>query len=232
MPADQVGRIVLEAWQEALVESGLPFAGLEPGGAGRARIAFAAPLPAAARGDAELADLWLLERRPLWALRDALADRLPAAHRWIDAEDVWLAAPALAGRVVAADWRVTVADPGLADPGLRSQSGPGRDLLADAARRLMAARTLPRTRVKGSIARQYDLRPLLAAVTLDGTAEPTPGGPIVVRVRTRFHPELGAGRPEEVVAALGEAVGFTIEIVAMSRERLLLADGLPAVRRR
>lgn len=225
MPADQVGRIVLEAWQDALVESGLPVAGLDSGGAGRARIAFAAPLPAAARGDAELADLWLLERRPLWALRDALAVRLPAAHRWIDAEDVWLAAPALAGRVVAADWQVLVTDPGVA--------GSGRDRLAAAARRLSAARTLPRTRVKGSIVKQYDLRPLLAAVTVDdGTGDPPLGDPIVVRIRTRFHPELGAGRPEEVIAALGEAAGVTIEIVALSRERLLLADGLPAARRR
>ena len=233
VPADQVGRIVLEAWQDALVESGLPVAGLETGGVGRARIAFAAPLPAAARGDAELADLWLLERRPLWALRDALADRLPAAHRWIDAEDVWLAAPALAGRVVAADWRVEVADPGVPEPGVRGDSGFGRDRLADAGRRLMAARTLPRTRVKGSNARQYDLRPLLAEVIVEGgTGQRAVSGPIVVRVRTRFHPELGTGRPEEVIAALGDAVGITIEIVAMSRERLLLADGLPAARRR
>ncbi|HEX2754437.1 MAG TPA: DUF2344 domain-containing protein, partial [Candidatus Limnocylindrales bacterium] len=119
--ADQVGRAVLDAWQESLAASGLRLAGLEAGGAGRARIAFAAPLPAAARGEAELADLWLLERRPLWSVREALADRLPAAHRWIGAEDVWLGAPALAGQVVAADWRVELAGPGLVGDGARDR---------------------------------------------------------------------------------------------------------------
>ncbi|MEA2519249.1 MAG: hypothetical protein QOF49_1329, partial [Chloroflexota bacterium] len=92
---EQVGRAGLDAWQESLVGSGLPVAGLEPGGAGKARIAFAAPLPASVRGEAELADIFLLGRRLLWEVREALETRLPAGHRWVAAEDVWLGAPPL-----------------------------------------------------------------------------------------------------------------------------------------
>jgi Uncharacterized protein conserved in bacteria (DUF2344) len=222
VPADEVGRAVLDAWQETLAGSGLPLAGLDIGGGGRARIVFAAPLPAAARGEAELADLWLLERRPTWAVREALADRLPGAHRWISAEDVWLGAPALAGQVVAADWHIEIAGRGL-----------DRDRIADAARRLIAAGTLPRTRLKGATVKRYDLRPLLADIAIeDHAARPVTDGSIVMHLRTRIHPELGAGRPEEVIAALAESANLAIDIGAMTRLRLLLGDELPAARRR
>ena len=221
VPADQVGRAATEAWAETLAGCGFPVAGLEPGGVGRPRIAFAAPLPAAARGEAELAELWLLERVPLWELRAALAGRLPTAHDWVAAEDVWLGAPALAGRVVAADWRIEVAATGV---------DPSR--LADAAGRLVAARTLPRVRVKAGTDKRYDLRPLLEDVVI-ATDSPS-GSSIEVRIRTRFDPELGSGRPDEIVAALadeaGSEAGLTIE--AMTRERLLLDEAPPARRRR
>lgn len=219
--SDQVGQAALESWQRALAASGLPIAGLEPGGPGRARIVFAAPLSAAAGGDAELADLWFLERRPLWAVREALADRLPAAHRWGSAEDIWLGAPALPGRVVAADWRIEIAMTAVDD---------GR--LASAARRLLDARSLPRVRHKGATEKRYDLRPMIDGISLgpasvgesSGARSDAPPN-MIARVRTRFHPELGAGRPEDVIAALGEAAGRPVEIVGLTRRRLILADG-------
>jgi hypothetical protein len=218
LPADAVGRPGLDAWQAALADSGLPLAGLESGGSGRARIAFAAPLPAAAAGDAELAEVWLFERRPAWAVREALADRLPVGHRWIGAEDVWLGAPALAGRVVAADWRITITE---VPPDIV-------DRLAVAARGLLAARSLPRIRVKGTTEKRYDLRPLLAELAV----EPATGAAgLVLRVRTRIDPELGSGRPEEVVGALAEAADCPLAIAAISRQRLVLA-GDPELRRR
>jgi hypothetical protein len=218
VPADQVGRTVLDAWQETLAGSGLPLASVDGSADGRARIAFAAPLPAAARGEAELADVWLLERRPLWAFREALADRLPAAHRWIAAEDVWLGEPALAGRVVAADWRIELGGPEL-----------DRTRLSIAAEQMIAARSLPRARVKGPSERHYDLRPLLDELVVDpegGTVDSSAAAStdrVIVRVRTRFDPELGAGRPEEVIAAIAESAGVALEIAALVRVRLVIA---------
>jgi len=216
--AAQVGRVALDAWQVALGGSGLPVArvsgGTEPGVVPRVRLAFGAPLPADVSGEAELADLWLLERRMVWQVREALEGRLPAGHRWIAAEDVWLGAPPLAGRVAAADWRVE----------MRGAVGAG-DALRAAAITMLAADSLPRVRRKGGAERLYDLRPLLADLSVaEGLAN---GNQWTACVRTRFHPELGSGRPEEVIAALADAVGVELEIASIARERLLLADDLP-----
>ena len=210
--ADLVGRAAIDAWQSALVESGLALAQLDP--AGRPRVAFGAPLPAAAEGEAELAEIFLAERVPAWRLRIALTDRLPAGHTLVGAEDVWLGAPPLPGRVVGADWRVEL------DP-----AGVYADALGDAADRLLAASTLPRTRSKAGADKPYDLRPLL-----DDVAVPLPaaGEPLVVRIRTRFRPELGSGRPDEVVAALAEVVGTDLVVGRTVRERLLLMEDMPA----
>lgn len=214
MAAEAVGRLAIEAWQAALVASGLPVAGLEPGGPGRARVAFAAPLPAAASGEAELVDLWLLDRRAAWEVRAGLEERLPHGHHWISAENVWLGAPALAGRVVAADWRVA----------LTGVAAKDRAALAQAASALLAAVSLPRIRTKGAVERRYDLRLLLVDVAL--LDEGGPGLP-ALRIRTRFDPELGSGRPEEVVAALVETANMPIGVGSIARERLILADDLP-----
>ena len=67
------------------------------------------------------------------------------------------------------------------------------------------------------------MRPLIAALDLAGE-----GPEIVLRMRTRIHPELGTGRPDEVVAALAEDLGGSIAIRAISRRRLLLAEDLVA----
>jgi hypothetical protein len=45
----------------------------------------------------------------------------------------------------------------------------------------------------------------------------------VIRARTRIHPELGTGRPEEVVAALGDQLGRVLEVRAIVREGVILA---------
>lgn len=200
------GRDYISAWEAALSESGLPVAMTD---AGRVRFALGAPLPARTAGQAELADIWLTERTPAWRVREALEHVLPAGHALVALEDVWPGAPALAGRVAAADYRATLTV-GL-DPGAVSA----------AAGRLLAADRLPRERAKGGSVKTYDLRPLLISIE----AAPEDQG-VVVRMRTRIHPELGSGRPEEVIAALGDELGAQLQTLATVRERLVLSDDL------
>jgi hypothetical protein len=202
---------VIEAWQAALEQSGLPIAQLDA--AGRPRIAFGAPLQAAAEGEAELAEIFLAQRVPAWRVREGLQGRLPTGHALLWAEDVWLGAPPLPGRVIAADWRLELK---------ASDVDPAR--LAAAAERLLAAPNLVRTRSKGGVDKAYDLRPLLDDVQIVDAAADVP---LAIRIRTRFVPELGAGRPEEVAAALGAECGFELVLARIVRERLILAGERP-----
>ena len=141
-------------------------------------------------------------------MREALAGRLPPGWHVVDVHDVWLAGPPLAGRVAAADYRVALA------------GNPSVDRLRRAADELLAAPRIPRLRAKGSDNVEYDLRPLLLDVGVEAGAPPS------VTTRTRFHAVLGTGRPEEVVAALAERVGQPLEVSAIVRERLILAEDL------
>lgn len=207
-------REVTDAWLAAFEAAALPVARSE-GATARPRISFGAPLPLGMAAEGELIDLVLIERWPAWRLRDALEPVLPDGWRLDRLEDVWLGGPPLAGRVAAADHRITLSDTGSSVPA---------DALRAACAQLLQASALPRERPKGDRLVAYDLRPLLldAQVTDDGP-------PIELVARTRFHPELGTGRPEEVVAALSDAVGAALEIDSVVRARLLLADDLDPV---
>lgn len=200
------GRDLTDAFERALEASGLPI--VRQAGRARGRVAFGAPLPLGIAAERELADIVLTALVPAWLVRERITDHLPEGWRLVDLHDVWLGAPPLAGQVAAADYRI---DLGEADA--RS--------VAAAAEALLAADSLPRERRKGSSAVPYDLRPLLVDA---GVVDPGP--PLLLRARTRFHPVLGTGRPEEVVAALGEVLGTPLGVHSVVRERLILVDEL------
>ena len=210
-PADEVptGRDYIGRWEESLLSSGLPVAVLASGRpARRARGAAAERMLGGGRAPRVLAD----GAPPAWAVREGITATLPAGHRAAGLENVWLGSPALSGQIAAADYEVDIAVDGL---------GPSE--IAGAVDRLLAHERLPRERQKGGTVRTYDLRPLIAALDLAGEAPA-----IVLRMRTRIHPELGTGRPDEVVAALAEDLGAPIAIRAINRRRLLLAEDLVA----
>ncbi len=194
-----------------MLEGRLPVA-MSDAAVPRPRLSFGAPISGGVEAEAELIDLVLTERVPTWRVREALEARLPAGWSLVDLYDVWLAGPPLAGRVMAADYRIEL-EP--ADP---DSPLPARDAVVEAIGHLLRARSIPRERAKGGGTVQYDLRPLLADLGLVESSSP-----VVVRARTRFHPELGTGRPEEVVAALGDALGMALVPARVVRERLLLA---------
>ena len=201
-------RELAEQWEGAIVGAGLPIARTE-GATPRPRISFGAPLPVGMAAEGELIDVVLTERWPVWRVREALTPRLPGGWRLVDLQDVWLAGPPLAGRVAAADYRIELA------------GAPDAVRLRSAAAQLLAAPHIPRERPKAGGVVGYDLRPLVIDVGVAGTSPP-----VVVTARTRFHPELGTGRHDEVIGALASLAGFPLEIARVVRERLLLVDDL------
>jgi hypothetical protein len=220
---DRPQRAILDDWEQALVASGLPVAGLDAPHP-KPRYALAAPLAAAIPGEAELVDVWLTERLPRWRVRQALESAIPPAHQLVDCVDVWLGEPALPGRVAASVFRVTL-----------PLGGPGVAAITAAAAALLAAPTLVRGRRKGESTVTYDLRPFLAAMEVGSSAEGRPE----VRMTLRHDPEKGVGRPDEALAALGEQLGGPVLVAdRLVREGLVLADSptpedpkRPAVRR-
>jgi radical SAM-linked protein len=201
-------REVAEAWVGALDRAGLPV-GSGEGTRSRARLSFGAPLPVGMAAERELIDVVLVERWPLWRVRDALTRHLPEGWILVDLFDVWLAGPPLAGQVAAADYRIEL------------EASPDPAILERAAAQILAADRLPRYREKGGRTVEYDLRPLLIGLELDQ------GPPRIIRTRTRFHPELGTGRPEEVLATLAEWAGTALSARSIVRERVVLAEDLP-----
>lgn len=195
-----------------MLDSGLPVAMTEAA-VPRARLSFGAPIATGIAAEAELLDLVLTERLPTWRVREALEHRLPAGWSLVDLYDVWLAGPPLAGLVVAADYRIVLAHE-------EGAPAPTAGHVARAAAELLASSSIARQRTKGAGVVEYDLRPLLADVTVLAD-----GPPVVIGVRTRFHPERGTGRPEEVVAALGDRLGIPLTAASIVREQIVLAGG-------
>jgi hypothetical protein len=185
------GRDLGDAWEIAIEATGLPLH--RPAGRARARVSFGAPLQLGIAAERELADVLMASRVPIWQMREALDGRLPTGWTLVDLFDVWVGGPALAGRVVAADYRIELG--GWVDPAA----------IDGAARAVLDARELLRVRPKGETTVTYDLRPLLHRIDVEGGLND-----VCLRIRTRIHPELGAGQP--------------LEVREVVRERLILAD--------
>lgn len=208
--ASMLPKEIVAAWESGLAASGLPLAGLDlpiP----RPRVVFGAPVPVGVSAEQELLDLFLVARTPIADARDGITRALPPGHEIVDLHDVWLGERALPGQVCAADYRLRI----------RAADGAPLELgvLAAACSRLLAAESLPRTRDKGGRPIAYDLRPLLASASPDVVDA---AGVATLRIRTRFDQERGVGRPEEVVAAIGDMLGAPLAIEETVRERLLL----------
>jgi len=203
---DATQRDTLAVWGSALIDAGLPVA-RSAGNTKRTRISIGAPLPAGIATEGDLVDVLLTERWPIWRVRSTLSEALPDGWRLVALEDVWVGEPALAGQVAAADYRIVIG------------TGSAPDEMSAACAQVLAARTLPRQRLKGDRVVAYDLRPLVVDVRLAGGDRP-----LTLVARTRYHPERGTGRPEELVAALADVLGEPVAIIDVTRTRLLRAE--------
>lgn len=208
-------REVTAAWEEAIRSSGLPVVTVDDDGR-RPRLAFGAPAGGSLASDGDLVDLWLTRRLPIAEVRAALEGRLPADHELVALHDVWLGEGALPARVAASDLEAMV-----------TTSGPIARLEAAAAA-ILALPSLPRVRTRADRTVAYDLRPLLLdlAVEPDKSATTNGAGGALVRMRVAHDPERGVGRPDEVLAALAEEAGQSVETRTIVRRRLLLVEDL------
>jgi radical SAM-linked protein len=183
-------------WERAFRRAGIPIASSE-GFSPRPKLVFGAPLPLGMLAEHELADLFLSERLTRADVRTRLAEAMPRGYRLIDLADEWVGAPALATQLTVADYRLTLL-------------GAAADRLGGAVDRLLAAESLPRERLREKKVARYDLRPLLLELKASPADAPD-GGPVaLVWMRLRHSQERGTGRPEEVVAALADALGMAV----------------------
>jgi radical SAM-linked protein len=196
----------------AKLSAHLPLAGSPtvPGGRPRPALTFAAPLPSHVECHRELADVALSECLPVWQVRAAIADTTPSGINVAEVFDVWAGSTAIAAEAAAADYVV------------RLSGTPDQGVLAEAVAALLDSPSVERTRNRGDRKATYDLRPLVESVAVEADDD----GNVLVTMRTRFDPERGPGRPEEVVAALAELAKTELQIERTTRERVLLRDDL------
>ncbi len=176
-------------WERALRRAGLPVAysqGFNP----RSRLQLAAALPVGVTGRAELLDVWLIETMAPVDLKARLEPCLPPGLAVLAVEEVDLRAPALQAQMRAAEYRVEV----------RSQEPT--EAIASRVRALLDTPSILRQRQHKGKLQTYDLRPLVQAVTVEAGRK----GVQVLTMRLQASPG-GAGRPDEVLKALGLALG-------------------------
>ena len=217
---DLLHRDVTAAWDAGLVASGLPIQ-MSEGATPRPRVTFAAPAPVGMFAERELIDVVLTELVPLRDVRAAVAVAAPNGYRVVDVFDVWLGRPALAALVVAGDYRAAVAE-GVGDGRVGLLGSPEVEA---AIAGLLAAPRIEQPRSKGQGMVTIDIRPHIRTLRATGLpAGPSPGAEVELWMRLRLGGEGGVGRPEEVVAALGERLGRVLVPVRITRERIVLAD--------
>lgn len=198
-------RELIEAWEKAVREAGLALAYSE-GKRKTAQISVAAPLPQGVTSDGELVEVFLSERvEPRQAL-EALRGRLPPGVDAFAVEEIGLQAPSLQSQLRWAEYEVLV------------EGGDEREV-RDAVEGLLAASTLPSEYRRETRVRQYDLRPLVLSLRVEGSRQ----GRVILGMRLRAEPDH-TGRADQVVLALGLQEGARIR-----RRRLQVAEVQPAV---
>jgi radical SAM-linked protein len=205
----------MKLWERALRRAGIPVAQTE-GMSPRPRVVFAAPLPIGMLAEREIVDIVLSRRLTVADLRGRLTASLPPGFGLVDLYDVWLHAPSVASQLAGATYRMDLAG----TPGASVAGTAVRDGVAS----LVAAERLDRQRQKEKRTVRYDLRPLLVAIDVLGWDDAGSGSG-TLRIDLRHSQEEGTGRPDEVVAALGETLETGLVVVQGTRERLTLVDG-------
>ena len=171
-------------WHRSLRRAGIALAyseGFNP----HPRLSLAAPLQLGATSEAELMDVYTVQPALAQAFAARLRPQLPQGLDIFQVVSVGLNLPALQAQVRFAEYTVKAA--------AADESGLGQAILA-----LMVRTSLPWQHQRDTGVKSYDLRPLIAGLKLTSFEE----GVATLDMRLRCD-AAGAGRPEQVVKALG-----------------------------
>lgn len=176
---------LMRVWERVLKRAGLPLA-TSQGFSPRPKIALAAPLAVGVTSEAELLDLLLTEVVDLHSTMQALSDELTPGLAIQEIREAPLKRSSLQSMLKAAWYEVEI-------PDSRSQS----EWMA-AVDELLAQEEIPWIHQRGKDTKSYDLRPLIFEVEVVDVTD----GVATLRMHLR-NDSQGAGRPEQVVLALG-----------------------------
>lgn len=192
---------LVRLWERAARRAGLPLAysqGFNP----QPKIANAHALPVGCAGRNEVLDLWLTERMPPEEVACRLRAALPPAVQLVHVEEVDPRGPSLQSLVREAEYRARV------------WTEEPAETVAARVQAFLSAESLPRRRRRHEEVVEYDLRPLVRDLRLEGRD----GNWLILWMRLRAEPHA-TGRPDEVL----EALGLADSPHRLVRERLILA---------
>ena len=176
---------LMRVWERVFKRARLPLAtshGFSP----RPKIALAAPLAVGVTSEAELLDVLLTERVDPGETIRSLSAELTPGLRVLELREGPLKQSSLQSMLRAACYLVEAHDP-------RSDTE-----WQEAIDQLLAKEEIPWTHQRGNDTKSYDLRPLVLEIALLGVSD----GAASLSMRLR-NDERGAGRPEQVMLALG-----------------------------
>ncbi|MBI2918470.1 MAG: DUF2344 domain-containing protein [Chloroflexi bacterium] len=176
---------LLRLWQRTLRRAGLPLL-YSQGYSPAPKLSLACPLPVGVTGQAELLEFHLRQPQTPEAVVRAVQPCLPKGLVLRHVEELPASTPALSSLVRWTAYEVEV------------PTELSRQELVEAIQGLLAATTFPWKHQRDNAARHYDLRPLILGLEV---LDSTPSGHRL-GMRLRWDSQ-GAGRPEQVAAALG-----------------------------
>jgi radical SAM-linked protein len=188
------------AWERTFRRAGLPLL-YSQGFTPRPRFQIAAGLPVGVTSRAELLDVWLRQRLEPEEVLARLRAVSPPGLEVVEVVEVDLKAAALQSQICAADYQAAV------------RTAEALTAIQDRVGALLAAPTLPRRRLHKGEWQTYDLRPFIHSITVMAGDEGSDERILVMRLLAS---QSGAGRPDEVLDALG------LSLLPHSVERIML----------
>jgi len=176
---------LMRTWERALRRAQVPLVyseGFNP----RPKISIAAPLPVGFTGHGEVMDVVLSHRTSPYSFAKRLKPHLPPGLELLSVEEVYLSLPSLQSQMRYAEYRVVM---------------ESEETLAEMEKRVeqvLSAQSLPRQRERKGKVTEYDLRPLIDDLWIEG-CEVTA---CVLGMRLQSDSQA-TGRPDEVLEAMG-----------------------------